>query len=52
MLTDDIRLRILRELENDPVLSQRDLAKALSVSLFSVSRNCDMTLNGLLNKTT
>ena len=33
MLTDDIRLRILRELENDPGLSQRDLAKALGVSL-------------------
>ena len=29
MLTDEIRLRILRELENDPGLSQRDLAKAL-----------------------
>ena len=33
MLTDEIRLRILRELENDPGLSQRDLAKALGVSL-------------------
>ncbi|MDH5620428.1 MAG: MarR family EPS-associated transcriptional regulator [Gammaproteobacteria bacterium] len=33
MLTDEIRLRILRELENDPGLSQRDLAKSLGVSL-------------------
>ena len=33
MLTDEIRLRLLRELENDPGLSQRDLAKALGVSL-------------------
>ena len=33
MLTDDMRLRILRELQNDPGLSQRDLAKALGVSL-------------------
>lgn len=33
MLTDEIRLRILRELENDPGLSQRDLAKTLGVSL-------------------
>ena len=33
MLTDEIRLRILRELENDPGLSQRDLAKELGVSL-------------------
>ena len=33
MLTDEIRLQILRQLENDPGLSQRDLAKALGVSL-------------------
>ena len=33
MLTDEIRLQILRELESDPGLSQRDLAKALGVSL-------------------
>lgn len=33
MLTDEIRLRILRELENDPGLSQRDLAKTLGISL-------------------
>ena len=33
MLTDEIRLRILRELQNEPGLSQRDLAKVLGVSL-------------------
>ena len=33
MLTDEIRLRILRELQNEPSLSQRDLAKVLGVSL-------------------
>ena len=33
MLTDEIRLRIMRELQNEPGLSQRDLAKALGVSL-------------------
>ena len=33
MLTDEIRLRILRELQSEPGLSQRDLAKALGVSL-------------------
>lgn len=33
MLTDEIRLRILRELHDDPGVSQRDLAKVLGVSL-------------------
>lgn len=33
MLTDEIRLRILRELQNEPSLSQRDLAKTLGISL-------------------
>lgn len=33
MLTDEIRLRILRELERDPKISQRDLAGLLGVSI-------------------
>ena len=33
MLNDEIRLRILRELERDPKLSQRDLAALLGVSV-------------------
>ena len=33
MLTDEIRLRILRELEREPKLSQRDLADLLDVSI-------------------
>ena len=33
MLTDDIRLRILRELARDPKVSQRDLADLLDVSI-------------------
>ena len=33
MLTDEIRYRILRELERDPQLSQRDLAESLGVSV-------------------
>lgn len=33
MLNDEIRLRILRELERDPKLSQRDLAELLGVSI-------------------
>jgi EPS-associated MarR family transcriptional regulator len=33
MLTDEIRLRILRELEREPKLSQRDLAHVLGVSI-------------------
>ena len=33
MLTDEIRIRILRALENDPGVSQRDLARVLGVSL-------------------
>ena len=33
MLTDEIRYRILRELERDPQLSQRDLAQSLGVSV-------------------
>ena len=33
MLNDEIRLRILRELESDPGISQRQLARVLGVSL-------------------
>lgn len=33
MLTDDIRLQIMRELQEDPGKSQRELATALGVSL-------------------
>ena len=33
MLSDEIRLRILRELERDPKVSQRDLADLLGVSI-------------------
>ena len=33
MLTDEIRYRILRELERDPLMSQRDLAESLGVSV-------------------
>jgi len=33
MLNDEIRYRILRELERDPQLSQRDLAGSLGVSV-------------------
>ena len=33
MLSDEIRLRILRELERDPKVSQRDLADVLGVSI-------------------
>ena len=33
MLNDEIRYRILRELERDPQLSQRDLANSLGVSV-------------------
>ena len=33
MLTDEIRYRILLELERDPQLSQRDLAQSLGVSV-------------------
>ena len=33
MLTDEIRYRILRELEREPQLSQRELAESLGVSV-------------------
>ena len=33
MLTDEIRYRILRELEREPQLSQRELAESLGVSI-------------------
>lgn len=33
MLSDEIRYRILRELERDPQLSQRELAESLGVSV-------------------
>jgi len=43
---DDIRFRVMRALEADPKLSQRDLAKALGISL-GVVNYC---LKGLVEK--
>jgi EPS-associated MarR family transcriptional regulator len=33
MLTDEYRAKILKKLEEDPTISQRDLARALGISL-------------------
>lgn len=45
-VSEDIRFRVMRELEADPKLSQRDLAKSLGISL-GVVNYC---LNGLIEK--
>lgn len=37
LLTDEVRLQVLRKLEVDPELSQRELAKLLDVSLGKVN---------------
>ena len=37
MLTDEYRYKILKELQQDPVLSQRELAKRLGISLGKVN---------------
>ncbi|WPZ23577.1 MarR family EPS-associated transcriptional regulator (plasmid) [Sulfitobacter faviae] len=45
-VSEDIRFRVMRELEADPKLSQRDLAKSLGISL-GVVNYC---LKGLIEK--
>lgn len=46
MLSDEIRLQILRELERDPQLSQRELAASLGVSVGKTN----YCLNALVDK--
>jgi EPS-associated MarR family transcriptional regulator len=45
-ISEDIRFRVMRELEADPTLSQRDLASSLGISL-GVVNYC---LKGLIEK--
>lgn len=46
MLTDEYRSKILRILEGDPQISQRDLARALGISL----GKANFCLQGLIEK--
>ena len=46
MVTDEYRYKILKRLEDDPNLSQRDLARALGISL----GKANYCLNGLIQK--